>query len=76
MEMHSGMARPSLRFCVIKSGAATALCPRDDAISGAVSPGGLIPRRIDHDPCAHWRMPMDMMRHGWLTRLFQAKQQW
>ena len=25
---------------------------------------GLIPKRIDHDPCAHWRMPMDMMRHG------------
>jgi hypothetical protein len=22
----------------------------------------LIPTRIDHDPCAHWRMPMDMMR--------------
>jgi hypothetical protein len=36
----------------------------------------LIPTRIDHDPCARWRMPMDMMRHGWLTRLFQAKQQW
>ena len=27
-------------------------------------PRGVIPRRIDHDPCAHWRMPMDMMRHG------------
>ena len=24
----------------------------------------LIPRRINHDPCAHWRSPMDMMRHG------------
>jgi hypothetical protein len=36
----------------------------------------LIPTRIDHDPCAHCRMPMDMMRHSWLTRLFQAKQQW
>ena len=24
----------------------------------------VIPTRIDHDPCAHWRMPMDMMRHG------------
>jgi hypothetical protein len=36
----------------------------------------LIPMSIDHDPCAHCRIPMDMMRHGWLTRLFQAKQQW
>jgi len=36
----------------------------------------LIPTRVDHDPCAHCRMPMDMMRHGWLARLFQAKQQW
>jgi DNA-binding CsgD family transcriptional regulator len=25
---------------------------------------GLIPRRNDQDPCAHCRMPMDMMRHG------------
>ena len=24
----------------------------------------VIPMRIDHDPCAHWRMPMDMIRHG------------
>ena len=36
----------------------------------------VIPRLADHDPCAHCRMPMDMMRHGWLTSLFQAKQQW
>lgn len=25
---------------------------------------GLIPRLADHDPCAHCRMAMDMMRHG------------
>lgn len=37
---------------------------------------GILPGRVDHDPCAHGRMPMDMMRHGWLTSLFQAKQQW
>jgi hypothetical protein len=24
----------------------------------------LIPSRADHDPCAHWRMPMDLMRSG------------
>ncbi|WP_188820391.1 hypothetical protein, partial [Novosphingobium indicum] len=23
----------------------------------------VIPRLSDHDPCAHWRKPMDMMRH-------------
>jgi hypothetical protein len=25
---------------------------------------GLIPNPIDQNPCAHWRNPMDMMRHG------------
>jgi len=25
---------------------------------------GLIPSRGDHDPCAHWRIPMDLMRSG------------
>jgi hypothetical protein len=24
----------------------------------------LIPSPIDQNPCAHWRNPMDMMRHG------------
>ena len=27
-------------------------------------PAGLIPTCIDYDPRAHWRRPMDMMRHG------------
>jgi hypothetical protein len=26
--------------------------------------GHLIPSPIDQNPCAHWRNPMDMMRHG------------
>jgi aerobic-type carbon monoxide dehydrogenase small subunit (CoxS/CutS family) len=25
---------------------------------------GLIPRLSDQNSCAHWRSPMDMMRHG------------
>ena len=25
---------------------------------------GLIPSLTDQNPCAHWRNPMDMMRHG------------
>jgi hypothetical protein len=25
---------------------------------------GVIPSPIDQNPCAHWRMPMDMMRQG------------
>src|SRR5450759_1038555 len=37
---------------------------------------GLIPSPIDQNPCAHWRNPMDMMRQGWSTSLFQASQQW
>src|SRR6516225_1862139 len=36
---------------------------------------GLIPVPIDQNPCAHWRSPMDMMRQGWSTSLFQALQQ-
>ena len=36
----------------------------------------LIPSPIDQNPCAHWRNPMDMMRQGWSTSLFQASQQW
>jgi hypothetical protein len=45
--------------------------PRRKALEEA-----LIPRLSDQNPWAHWRRPMDMMRHGWLTRLFHAKQQW
>ena len=36
----------------------------------------VIPSLIDQNPCAHCRSPMDMMRQGWSTSLFQAKQQW
>jgi hypothetical protein len=32
----------------------------------------LIPSLIDQNPCAHWRKPMDMMRQGCSTSLFQA----
>jgi hypothetical protein len=30
------------------------------------------PSSIDQNLCAHWRSPMDLMRQGWLTSLFQA----
>ncbi|MFT3972807.1 MAG: class I SAM-dependent DNA methyltransferase [Amaricoccus sp.] len=36
----------------------------------------LIPTRIDQNPCAQSRRPMDRMRQGWSTRSFQAAQQW
>jgi hypothetical protein len=35
----------------------------------------LIPILINQNPCAHWRKPMDMMRHGCSTSLFHASQQ-
>ena len=38
--------------------------------------GGLIPARIDQNPCAHARRPMERMRHGWSMRSFHAAQQW
>src|SRR6266487_1589153 len=38
--------------------------------------GELIPSPIDQYSCAHWRNPMDMMRQGGSTSLFQASQQW
>ena len=34
----------------------------------------LIPTVIDQNPCAHLRMPRDMIFHGWSMRLFQAWQ--
>ena len=54
------------------------------ATLGRLEPGGdvdrlieaLIPKCIDQNSWAHWRRPMDMMRHGCSTSLFQAKQQW
>ena len=36
----------------------------------------LIPARIDQNPCAHARRPMERMRHGWSMRSFHAAQQW
>ena len=36
--------------------------------------GRLIPTVIDQNPCAHLRMPRDMIFHGWSMRLFQAWQ--
>jgi regulator of CtrA degradation len=36
----------------------------DAYIRLALSTEGLIPTCIDHDPRAHWRRPMVMMRHG------------
>jgi hypothetical protein len=35
----------------------------------------LIPNPADQDRCAQLRRPIDMIVHGWSTRLFQAKQQ-
>ena len=34
----------------------------------------IIPTVIDQNPCAHLRMPRDMIFHGWSMRLFQAWQ--
>ncbi len=34
----------------------------------------VIPTVIDQNPCAHLRMPRDMIFHGWSMRLFQAWQ--
>jgi len=32
----------------------------------------VIPSLHEHDRFAHWRVPMDMISHGWSTSLFQA----
>ena len=32
----------------------------------------LIPSPHEHDRFAHWRVPMDIMSHGWSASLFQA----
>ena len=49
--------------------------------TGGIRPPGrrrgsraLIPTVIDQNPCAHLRMPRDMIFHGWSMRLFQAWQ--
>ena len=36
----------------------------------------LIPSPNDHDLCAHWRFPIDMIIQGRSMSLFQASQQW
>jgi transposase len=36
----------------------------------------LIPSLSDQYPWAQSRRPMEVIFHGWLTRVFQAKQQW
>jgi hypothetical protein len=35
----------------------------------------VIPTCADQHSCAHLRIPMDLMRAGWLISLFQASQQ-
>jgi hypothetical protein len=37
---------------------------------------GLIPSLSDQYPWAQSRRPMEVILQGWLTRVFQAKQQW
>ena len=39
-----------------------------------VHSAGILPTVIDQNPCAHLRMPRDMIFHGWSMRLFQAWQ--
>ena len=48
------------------------------ALNGAEQPGllQLIPSLFDQNLYAQSRRPMDMMRQGWSTILFQAAQQW
>ena len=46
-----------------------------DAKHALGAPGKqVIPTVIDQNPCAHLRMPRDMIFHGWSMRLFQAWQ--
>ena len=47
-----------------------------DVIRTAVPSDRIIPARIDQNPCAHARRPMERMRHGWSMRSFHAAQQW
>jgi hypothetical protein len=35
----------------------------------------LIPTSINQNPWSHWRLPMDMIFHGWSMSLLQASQQ-
>ncbi len=45
---------------------------REALTSAGIEP--VIPTVIDQNPCAHLRMPRDMIFHGWSMRLFQAWQ--
>ena len=45
-----------------------------DPLPGRACAACLIPTVIDQNPCAHLRMPRDMIFHGWSMRLFQAWQ--
>ena len=47
---------------------------RDDGVGYGDYLEQLIPTVIDQNPCAHLRMPRDMIFHGWSMRLFQAWQ--
>jgi hypothetical protein len=38
--------------------------------------GQVIPLPTDQNRYAQSRKPMEIMRHGWSTSLFQASQQW
>ena len=55
---HLAAAKPELRLLTL---------PAVDTLR-------LIPTVIDQNPCAHLRMPRDMIFHGWSMRLFQAWQ--
>ena len=67
------------RTAFLRDGAPTLAARRADLkkLRAAVtSVSAHIPARIDQDPSAHERRPMDRMRQGWSMRSFQAAQQW
>ena len=49
--------------------------PNRDGAKGSYTIYALIPMLTDQNPCAQSRNPMDMMRQGWASSLFQASQQ-
>ena len=50
------------------------MVPEFAEVAFALESGAVIPTVIDQNPCAHLRMPRDMIFHGWSMRLFQAWQ--
>ena len=59
----------SATFCALASAAfALTLNVTDDTYTDS----RLIPSLHEHDRFAHWRVPMDMISHGWSTSLLQA----